>query len=205
MTAGRGRQKRRWLTEYNKGLYLTTLGTMTSRPLAWQIALVGGVAACLALRDLGIEAHIHFPNDVYLNRKKVCGILVETIPGNLQQVIPLVGIGINVNQPDAPYPAEVIATSLQEETGVAHEVDTVETALLTRLSAIWDLWEKGGLPALVALWNPLLEPDHCRDFTLDGRVLSCCIRQLHVSGHVTLELPDGSLRDVPAEQVLLAE
>ncbi len=74
---------------------------------------VGDVLAELATcRDVGLK----WPNDVQLDGRKICGILVEPPPGNTSELI--IGVGINVlnSLADAPEELRSIATSLVDET-----------------------------------------------------------------------------------------
>lgn len=45
-----------------------------------------------------MQAMIKWPNDILLNGKKVCGILIETVYEGSQKAAMIVGIGINVTQ-----------------------------------------------------------------------------------------------------------
>jgi BirA family biotin operon repressor/biotin-[acetyl-CoA-carboxylase] ligase len=65
------------------------------------VALVAGLAVCEALEPLAPRAQwrVKWPNDVYLDGDKVCGILCESAPGQSERLI--VGIGINVNNATA--------------------------------------------------------------------------------------------------------
>ena len=78
-TAGKGRYGRHWVSPAG-GLYLSII----LRPdvpfdKLWQTAFVSSLAACEAIGEVsGLAARIKWPNDVLLNGRKVCGILVET-------------------------------------------------------------------------------------------------------------------------------
>lgn len=82
---------------------------------------------------------LKWPNDIYIDDKKVCGVLIEAIPvtkqnsGNVAEFVTVVGIGINcqVDFENAPQPIQSIATSLhlhsRQESG---EVTAKENVLL---------------------------------------------------------------------------
>jgi birA, biotin-[acetyl-CoA-carboxylase] ligase region len=214
MTAGRGRQGRAWHSPPGANVCLTAIGEPVPAADAWQVALVGGVAACRTVRETvgeDIGAFVRYPNDVLLGGRKVCGVLVETVgaPTPPRAVLPLIGIGINVRAPEAALPSEVaaVATSLEGETGRRFDVRAVEAALLRHLSAEWDLWRAYGFGALVARWKPLLAPDARRAFTLDGAgaPVECRILDLDAAGMLTLELPDGGGRRILPAALALAE
>ncbi len=98
-TSGRGQTGRVWQSN-RESLTFTWCVSVESIPTANQclLPLIAGVSICEAIESLGIvEAKLKWPNDILIQRKKVCGILVEKIPSGDQSWF-LIGIGINVNQ-----------------------------------------------------------------------------------------------------------
>lgn len=91
-SAGRGRQGRTWTAPAGSSL----LCSVVVRDPPSLVSLVAGVATAEAV---GPEARIKWPNDVYVNRRKVAGILVE---GRPQESWGVIGVGVNVAvAPDA--------------------------------------------------------------------------------------------------------
>jgi BirA family biotin operon repressor/biotin-[acetyl-CoA-carboxylase] ligase len=81
------------------------------------------VAVTAYLESHGVEAAIKWPNDIYVNGKKICGMLIENVLGAQGEVkASVVGIGINLNQKEFPQLAH--ATSLSLCTGKAYELET---------------------------------------------------------------------------------
>ena len=78
-TAGRGRRGRRWHSAPRAGVTFS-LGRRIQRPLRElaALSLVAGVAAARALRGLGVEARLKWPNDLMVDGAKLGGILVVT-------------------------------------------------------------------------------------------------------------------------------
>jgi BirA family biotin operon repressor/biotin-[acetyl-CoA-carboxylase] ligase len=94
-TAGRGRRGRRWHSAPGAGATFS-LAARVRRPLREMAALslVAGVAASRALRGLGAEASLKWPNDLVVGGAKLGGILVETrSDGDACHAV--IGIGIN--------------------------------------------------------------------------------------------------------------
>ena len=116
-TAGRGRIRRTWLSPrgnialsmilYPDAVYLPSLIMLAS------LAVVHGIEAVTGLRS-GIK----WPNDVVINGRKVCGILIESdVRGNAVDYA-IIGIGINVNLKLSDFPEiSLTATSLSDELG----------------------------------------------------------------------------------------
>lgn len=115
-TAGRGRLGRTWASPPGVGLYTSILlrpkAPLSSLPL---LTLVAGLAVTDAIRGVAaLTARLKWPNDVWLDGRKVAGILTElaTSASSVRYVV--VGIGINVNHSADDFPAELrsAATSL---------------------------------------------------------------------------------------------
>ena len=138
-TAGRGRFGRRWESASHRGLWFSVL-LRPELPLARWARLTTwaavGVAAAIE-RVTGRRAAIKWPNDVFLEGKKVAGILIESGTDTTGQPFAVVGIGLNVNHEPADFPPELAerATSLRTVTG--RPWDRVELAgqVLTQLAA----------------------------------------------------------------------
>lgn len=115
-TAGRGRLGRSFYSPPGSGLYMTLLlHSVKQHADAVLLTTMAAAAVVDAVRELTpLEPQIKWVNDVYLNGRKACGILTESVTdastGQLQAVI--IGIGINVRE--EAYPADIadIATHL---------------------------------------------------------------------------------------------
>ena len=99
-TAGRGRLGRTFISPAKTGVYLSIIyapeGGITNPA---KITAFSAVAVCRAVKELyGIECQIKWINDIYLNGKKICGILTEGFTdfetGTIESAI--IGIGINI-------------------------------------------------------------------------------------------------------------
>ena len=118
-TAGRGRQGKSFFSPAGAGIYMT-LALPTRLPLtaAVSVTTAAAVAAFRAIRDeTGVTCDIKWVNDLYLNGKKVAGILTEAISdfeaGEVRHLI--IGIGINLYPADYPDEIANIATPLGKE------------------------------------------------------------------------------------------
>ena len=101
------------------------------------------VALCRALeRACGVTPEIKWPNDLLINGKKLCGILVEssTVRGRLYVVI---GMGLNINTAPADFPEELrdTAGSLFGELGRRFELEDVAAAIIEELDAMYAAWQ----------------------------------------------------------------
>ncbi len=110
-TAGRGRLGRSFFSPDDTGLYMSLLLRPSITPeQSVLITTAAAVSVCEALEKVGaVGTAIKWVNDVFLNDKKVCGILTEGSfnpqKGALDYVV--LGVGINVYEPGNGFPAEL--------------------------------------------------------------------------------------------------
>ena len=111
-TAGRGRLARPFYSPCGSGLYVSLLlrPSRYTAAQALRVTLAAAVAVCDAIeRVAGRRAGIKWVNDVFLDGKKVCGILTEasvSMEDNRLRFVVL-GVGINVYEPSGGFPAPV--------------------------------------------------------------------------------------------------
>jgi BirA family biotin operon repressor/biotin-[acetyl-CoA-carboxylase] ligase len=115
-TAGRGRLGRSFYSPADTGVYMTVLLHPSAEiSTVLNITSAAALAVCLAIEELtDLLPGIKWVNDIYLNRKKVGGILTEAVTdvesGTVQSV--LVGIGINVSTTQFPKEIQDRAASI---------------------------------------------------------------------------------------------
>jgi BirA family biotin operon repressor/biotin-[acetyl-CoA-carboxylase] ligase len=115
-TAGRGRLDRVWETPARSSLTFSVLLQPHVPPADWSwLPLLTGYAVQAALADRLPDVALKWPNDVLVEDRKVCGILVERIETD-RGPMAVVGIGINVDQTIDELPV-ALATSVSLETG----------------------------------------------------------------------------------------
>jgi BirA family transcriptional regulator, biotin operon repressor / biotin---[acetyl-CoA-carboxylase] ligase len=133
-SAGRGRQGRAWTAPPRSAVLMS----LVLRKLGEALPLAAAVAVCEALP---VPAAIKWPNDVWIERRKVAGILVE---GRPQEGWAVLGIGVNV---DTAPPLEHV-TALRDE-----GVDLSVEATLERVVAALDGWLARPLADVLAAWR----------------------------------------------------
>ncbi len=117
--AGKGRRGRSWESPKGVCIYMTLLLRPSIAPVkAPMLTLVMALSVAEAVRELtGLKAGIKWPNDIVLNKKKICGILTEmsTEIDYINYVV--TGVGINTNQETFSEEIRKRATSLLIEGG----------------------------------------------------------------------------------------
>ncbi len=112
-TQGRGRLGRAWSSPSGTGLWLSlVLRPRLAPERAPQISLTTAVGVCEGLKELGYQAGVKWPNDIYIGGRKICGMLTE-MHGSMESVEwVVVGIGINCLNRELPPEIQDTATSL---------------------------------------------------------------------------------------------
>jgi len=151
-TAGRGRLDRGWITPARSALTVSALlRPSPSIPVErWPwLPLMTGVAVASALRKKGYAAGLKWPNDVLIEGRKVCGILIERIEttGARSSAAVVIGFGLNTSLTREELPIET-ATSLELESGAPVDRTEMLVALLGELRAAYEIW--GSDPAELA-------------------------------------------------------
>ena len=137
-TAGRGQRKRSWWTGrgnlavsllLDAGPLTTASGQRPPLALLAAVAVVETIQPHLLPHCVGL----HWPNDVYVEGRKIAGVLVEVLTDGR----PIVGIGLNVNShlANAPEPLRATATTLQELAGRTFNRTELLIGLLARLDS----------------------------------------------------------------------
>lgn len=118
---GRGRMGRSWLAAPGLNLTFSVIlrpDLPTDRFGMMTVAGCAGVARCIDRFAEPLHAAVKWPNDIFLNGRKVCGMLLEAswnTPASRPAVV--LGVGLNVNQEEFPDSIRDRATSLLLETG----------------------------------------------------------------------------------------
>jgi BirA family transcriptional regulator, biotin operon repressor / biotin---[acetyl-CoA-carboxylase] ligase len=157
-TAGRGRGANRWWASAGALTFsvLFKAEAIPEPPSRWpQLALATGLAVCDTIDTFfggSAAAGLKWPNDVYVNNAKVCGILVETADGPSARLV--IGIGINVNNRIDRAPSELRGNAIALCEVAAREIPLVEVlvGVLQRLSSRL-IWIGSGDSELRSEWS----------------------------------------------------
>jgi len=134
-TDGKGRYDKHFYSPPKTGLYMSVLLRSKFFDLAntTNITKTTAVAVCKTIEKMtGVEPEIKPVNDIFLNGKKICGILTEAISdletGYIDWAV--VGIGINITTADFPDELQAVATSIFLESA-----ETVDATFRSRFAA----------------------------------------------------------------------
>ena len=117
-SAGRGRLGRSWEVPEGTSVMMSILLRPKFEPqYAPTLTLVMGMAVAKAVKNLGFDVSIKWPNDVVVSHKKICGIITEMGVRDGKIDYAVIGVGINVNIKEFPEEMVDKATSLYLESG----------------------------------------------------------------------------------------
>jgi BirA family transcriptional regulator, biotin operon repressor / biotin---[acetyl-CoA-carboxylase] ligase len=146
-TSGRGRMYREWKTAPVEAIAMTILIRPQIAPSqAPTITPVLALSIIEALRELtGLEVQIKWPNDIFLEGKKIGGILTEMNSGMDEVKYIVIGMGLNVNQVEMDLALINIATSLRIISGKTFNRELIISKVLDKFENNYDAFNKFGL------------------------------------------------------------
>ncbi len=143
-THGRGTNNRTWLSD-SGNIFLSTLLRPNGNKKYWsQISLLVGLSVFETLVEIGVkrkDVRIKWPNDILLNFKKVCGILIESIDNFV-----VIGIGLNLKSSPKKITGEFNATNLYHYNELKEKkIDVISDIILTKFFTNYKKWNKKSL------------------------------------------------------------
>jgi BirA family transcriptional regulator, biotin operon repressor / biotin---[acetyl-CoA-carboxylase] ligase len=177
-TKGRGRNVHTWYSPAGVNLYFTVILSPPTDRLHYLPFLVGlSIAQTLELWK--IECDLKWPNDVLVNGKKVCGVLIQTSMEDNRLQFALAGIGINVNARNFPEELQPIAISLAKITNEEIDREKFLADILLELEQLY------GRMASMS-WEELTDQIGRRSSFLRG-----CAVQIEQQGEIISGITDG--------------
>lgn len=116
-TVGRGRRGDKWESSKAKNLLFSIALPLEILPQHWARIphLVGYIVGNVIESVVGnIQVQSKWPNDILINNRKICGILVETTTHTTPRAVAGIGLNLNMKQEDFPSELQTVATSLYE-------------------------------------------------------------------------------------------
>jgi BirA family transcriptional regulator, biotin operon repressor / biotin---[acetyl-CoA-carboxylase] ligase len=205
-TAGKGRGGRQWFTQPWESLaFSLVLKPHADEELSVSLfSGLGALAVCEALEKRGLHPEIKWPNDILLDLRKVCGVLVETVWIGEKVDSIILGIGLNVKPGSVPaaeglnYPATSIEVNKGEEVSrlpLLHDV----------LQAILRWRDQLTSPEFIRTWEAALAfQGETVEIQLEtGTPIIGKLESLRADGSLQLRSPDGKLIPVQFGEVHL--
>ena len=158
-TAGRGRRGRSWYSPPGSGLYVSVIltpgraGLRRAARSTRLVTLAAGVALAESVAaGTGLAVDVKWPNDLYVGRRKLAGILAEAVDSGANGPIVL-GYGVNVGPMTGSPELRDRATSLESELGRAVDRWLVLVESLASLAQRYDDLLAGRFDAILDAWR----------------------------------------------------
>jgi len=199
-TAGRGRRGADWFAAAGESLAFSIVVRPAEPKALWpRLALAAGLAVAEAAEACAPQVGIKWPNDVWIGRRKVAGILVEA-----GQDFAVVGIGINVNTREFPPKLAELATSLQAAAGQTQDRALVLTNILGRFAMRRNQIAAGFDELLDGVRLRCVLSGHRVSLVTAGGPRYGMMEGLGPGGELLLRMPGGLERIIQADEVRLA-
>lgn len=155
--AGRGRRGRQWFSPFGSNLYLSMYWRLEQGPAAAVgLSLVIGIVMAEVLRELGAkDVRVKWPNDLYLNDRKLAGILVELTgkTGDAAQIV--IGAGINLAMRNVATDVINQGWINLQEAGINIDRNALAITLIRELRTALSLFEQESLVPFLTRWESL--------------------------------------------------
>ena len=200
-TEGRGRFGREWISPTG-GLWFSVILRPNLRPAETvKLTFVAGLAVAKVLSNFfNLKVETKWPNDVLVNKRKICGILTEmnTTGETVNYVV--VGIGVNVN-----FDVEKIftrqlrrgVTSLENELGRKVKLEELFKALLEQMDNLYELFRKREFGRIFDEWKKYASFLGCQvQVTSPAEKINGLASDIDDDGSLVLKLEDGTIKHI---------
>lgn len=202
-TAGRGQVGNSWESEPGMNLTFSIVlyPTCISAKEQFLISQIAALSVKETLDAYTTDITVKWPNDIYWKDKKICGMLIENDLSGRTIYSSIIGIGLNINQEefrsDAPNPV-----SLTQITGETYDKESILRRFLSRFYAYYlRLLQEEQSEIRSAYQAVLYRGDGFYPYQDAEGAFEARIHHIEPTGHLVLELPDGSLRRYAFKEV----
>ncbi len=187
-TQGRGRRGRVWQSPFGSNLYFSVAWPYSQGVNSLEgVSLAIGVAICRALNGLGIAGvGLKWPNDVLFDQKKLAGILVEVGGDVSGECFIVVGIGLNVNMPQAVVIDQAWIDLRTLSQGRLWDRNQIAVKLLNELLPMLNAYSERGFEHYRQAWHSF--------HAYQNQPVKVIVGQQQIRGKCLGVDPSGSLR-----------
>ena len=194
-TAGRGQRGNTWSSNAGENLLFSILvrpGKAVEVTEQFLLSQTVALAMHEAMLHFGIETRLKWPNDIYIGKRKLAGILLELdYTGNLVEQA-IIGIGVNVNQEYFPT-MDRIPVSMKTLQGHEFILDDVLATILDSFERYYHELESGSKELIAERYTRLLlGVNEQRNFVDKDGCFEGTITGVERDGHLIIERNDGS-------------
>ena len=192
-TNGRGRMTRVWHSTAGENILMSILiKEFNDRTDLNLLSLVTGVAVHKFLSKYLNNLYIKWPNDVLVDNKKICGILLEGKMNNNSKMV-VIGIGININQTNFDEEINLLTTSLKKELCINFDIDLLIKELSNILVKEIDEYLNGNTSYIEYIKSNLFGINKLIEFTRNDVLCEGIILGIHTDGRLIVKEKDQIL------------
>jgi len=197
-TAGRGRRGKNWVSPFAANIYLSIVWDFEKGAQALEgLSLAVGVAVRRALTAHGVQGvTLKWPNDIYVEQKKLGGILLEMIGDPAGHCSVVVGVGLNVSMPVSRASAidqdwTDVATELQDKLPARNKL---AAELISEILPLLSTFQAQGFAAYRDEWQ-VADAFYGQTAVISTPKQSIVgiVKGVDTNGALRLELDDGSI------------
>ena len=156
------------------------------------------------LRSLDKDCVLKWPNDVFLENKKLAGTIIEPVWEGKTMTAAIVGIAVNVNNTFAEDgPLNTIATSIAMHTSEQYDLQNLRQQVSMELANQYNRWQSGEYAAIYQQWRQAqgYMGNTVSVHTNTGEILTGLMHDVYPNGDLGLQLSDCSVRHLAFTQV----
>lgn len=187
---GRGQRENQWESEKDKNIAMSLCLQPYFLELSevFYLTIIVSLSLVETLNKIGVEASIKWPNDIYVEDKKISGVLIENILKGAKVVNSVIGVGLNVNQKIFIEPK---AVSVCQIIGKEFLLSEVVSNLVHSLDKYYAILKKGERSVLNDLYHRYLyRKDKLSSFD-DGEIFEGMIQGVNKAGQLQVLKKDS--------------
>ena len=202
--AGKGQQGSTWYSEPSKNLTFSLLLKPSFLLPKHQFRLTMSISVAVAQwleSVLPVPVKIKWPNDLFVENKKIGGILIENVLKGATWKYAIVGVGINVNQTDFPHMIKERSTSIKLMLHKDSELRTSLAGLCRHIGQTYSMLKSGQFSALLSNYlRRLYRLGETHSFLVDGVPVQGVLRGVTEHGRLQIDF-NGHLADFGLKEV----
>lgn len=200
---GRGQRQNHWLSEKNKNLtcsFIVFPHHIKLEKLGFLNKAVANALHRTLTNFISSKMDIKWPNDIWVNGKKIAGILIENNWRSQSLQHSIIGIGININQ---IFPSDDPWCSMYSITNEHFEIEFILDQLQLQIKDQFGLLEQFNFQLIDEYYHQhLLKKNELVSFTMNGRQFSGTIQGVDEWGRIILQSKDGKNAFLHGEVVI---
>ena len=173
------------------------------------ITLATGVAIAKAIRSLGVDAKIKWPNDVLIHGNKISGVLTEVNAtfNEIDWVVVGIGIDSNLKLEDFSEDIRIGTTTLTEELPSKVDENELIAIFLNEFEKVYQLYKDGEIETILKDWRDLSDTigKYVNITQTGGKITQGYVIGINNEGSLIIERQDGTLEKIISGELRTVE